>query len=400
MPKVQFWNKKPGLSCRLIVFITQSVRFWLSWLPAEARQASLTGPNGKKLQKSFGGISFGKYLCGPLKRPVRLRVRTPPFHGGDTSSNLVRATGNRPLDCQGAYFIIQIELRPSNSPWHRNRVHLTNIWDFAYQFNGLSYFLVIHVTELCIMKNNIHGKVVAITGASSGIGEATARMLAAQGAKLVLGARREDRLAALVAQIIKAGGEAVYFVTDIKRRADLVNMVNKACAKYGRLDVMINNAGISYLSRIEELQVEDWEEMIDVNLKGTLYGIAAALPVFKKQGSGHIINIISTSGIRIVPLQGVYAGTKNAVRTIAEALRQESGGQYRVTGISPGFVQTELADNIASKIKDPVARAAIKEKAAKIAISPDAIAGAVAYAISQPDNVDVGDIVIRPSIQD
>jgi NADP-dependent 3-hydroxy acid dehydrogenase YdfG len=136
--------------------------------------------------------------------------------------------------------------------------------------------------------------------------------------------------------------------------------------------------------------------MIDVNLKGTLYGIAAALPVFKKQGFGHIINIISTSGIKIVPLQGVYAGTKNAVRTIAEALRQESDGLYRVTGISPGFVNTELTDHI----KDEVARLAVKEKAATIAITPDAIAGAVAYAISQPDNVEVGDIVIRPSVQD
>jgi NADP-dependent 3-hydroxy acid dehydrogenase YdfG len=142
--------------------------------------------------------------------------------------------------------------------------------------------------------------------------------------------------------------------------------------------------------------VEDWEEMIDVNLKGTLYGIAAALPVFKKQASGHIINIISTSGIKIVPLQGVYAGTKNAVRTITEAMRQESGGAYRVTGISPGFINTELADHI----KDETARKAIRERIEKIAISPDAIAEAVAYAISQPDHVDVGDIVIRPTVQD
>jgi len=244
--------------------------------------------------------------------------------------------------------------------------------------------------------NNLDGKVVVITGASSGIGEATALMLAARGAKVVLGARRGDRLEELVARITKAGGEAACLVVDIKRHADLVNLVGLACQKYGRLDVMVNNAGISHLSRIDELQVEDWEEMIDVNLKGSLYGMAAALPVFKKQGSGHIINILSTSGIRIVPLQGVYAGTKNAVRTITEALRQESGGLYRVTGISPGFVKTELADNM----KNPVVKEAIREKAAKIAISPDAIAGAVVYAISQPDNVDVGDIVIRPSVQD
>lgn len=243
---------------------------------------------------------------------------------------------------------------------------------------------------------NIKGKVVVITGASSGIGEATAIRLAALGAKVVLGARRQGRLEDLISSITAAGGEAVYLVTDIKRREDLAALVALACQTYGRLDVLVNNAGISHLSRIDELQVADWEEMIDVNLKGTLYGIAAALPVFKQQGSGHIINIISTSGIKIVPLQGVYAGTKNAVRTIAEALRQESGGKYRVTGISPGFVNTELTDHI----KDEATRAAFKERAAQVAITPDAIAGAVAYAISQPDHVDVGDIVIRPSVQD
>lgn len=246
------------------------------------------------------------------------------------------------------------------------------------------------------MEQNIKGKVVAITGASSGIGEATAIMLAAKGAKVVLGARRKDRLQGLVSRIIAAGGEAAYFVTDIKERNDLVQLVNLAFETFGRLDVMVNNAGIARLSRVDDLLVADWEEMIDVNIKGTLYGIAAALPVFQKQSSGHIINIISTSGIKIVPLQGVYAGTKNAVRTIAEVLRQESGGNYRVTGISPGFVNTELTDYI----KDELTRSAIKEKAAQIAITPDTVAGAVAYAINQPDHVDVGDIVIRPTIQD
>jgi len=245
------------------------------------------------------------------------------------------------------------------------------------------------------MVNNIKGKVIAITGASSGIGEATALMLAAQGAKVVLGARRSDRLSALNTRIIKAGGESTYIITDVKKRDDLVKLVQLACEHYGGLDVIINNAGISHLSRIDDLEVEDWVDMIDVNLKGVLYGIAAALEVFKKQGSGHIINIISTSGIKIVP-QGVYAGTKNAVRTIAEALRQESGGKYKVTGISPGFVQTELTDNI----KDPAIREATKKKASVIAISANDIAGAVVYAISQPDNVDVGDIIIRPTVQD
>ena len=243
---------------------------------------------------------------------------------------------------------------------------------------------------------NVKDKVVAITGASSGIGEAAALMLASLGAKIVLGARRQDRLEVLADNIKKAGGDAVFAVTDVKQRKDLDNLVKLACDRYGKLDVIINNAGISHLSRFDELQVDDWEEMISVNITGVLYGIAAALPVFRKQGFGHIINIVSTSGIRIVPLQGVYAATKNAIRTITEALRQEAGPDLRVTGISPGFVQTELADNM----KDPVIRASIKEKAAQIAIAAGDIAGAIVYAISQPVNVDVGDMVIRPTAQD
>lgn len=252
------------------------------------------------------------------------------------------------------------------------------------------------MAELWAMQNYIKGKVVAITGASSGIGEATALMLAAQGAKVILAARRTDRLETIVTRIKENGGNAAYLATDVKCKNDLLHLVECACNVYGHLDVMINNAGISYLARVDELQVEDWEEMIDVNLKGTLYGIAAALTVFKKQGSGHIINIISTAGIKIVPLQGVYAGTKNAVRTIGEALRQESGGAYRITGISPGFIKTELTDHI----KDVPTKKAIQAKADVVAISPDAVASAVSYAINQPDNVDIGDIVIRPSVQD
>lgn len=246
------------------------------------------------------------------------------------------------------------------------------------------------------MESEIKGKVVAITGASSGIGEAIALMLAKQGAKVVLGARRTDRLEKLVATIIENGGKAVYAVTDVKSRQDLEKLVKLACDRFGRLDVMINNAGMSQLSRIDELDVEGWEQMIDVNIKGVLYGIAAAIPVFKQQGSGHIINIISTSGIKIVPMQGVYAGTKNAVRTISEALRQESNGRWRVTGISPGFVKTEFADGI----QDEQMRDAIIDKMETIAISPDAIASAVSFAIGLPSNVDVGDIVIRPTVQD
>jgi NADP-dependent 3-hydroxy acid dehydrogenase YdfG len=246
------------------------------------------------------------------------------------------------------------------------------------------------------MENGIDGKVVVITGASSGIGEATALLLAKRGAKVVLGARRADRLEALSDRIKAMGGEAAYILTDVKRKSDLLALVELACARYGKLDVIINNAGMSQLSRIDDVDVDGWEEMIDVNLKGVLYGIAAALPVFRKQGSGHIINIISTSGIKIVPMQGVYAGTKNAVRTISEALRQESRGQWRVTGISPGVVQTELADHM----KDPQMKAAITKNMETLAISPDAIASAIAFAIEQPASVEVGDIVIRPTAQD
>ncbi|MCF6406438.1 SDR family oxidoreductase [Chitinophaga filiformis] len=247
-----------------------------------------------------------------------------------------------------------------------------------------------------MMKHEIKGKVIAITGASSGIGRAIALMLAGEGAKVVLGARRADQLEELAASIIANGGEAAYIVTDVKRRDDLSRLVKLARDHYGRLDVMVNNAGMCQLSRIDELDVDGWEEMIDVNLKGVLYGIAAAIPVFREQGAGQIINIISTSGMKIVPLQGVYAGTKNAVRTISEALRQESDGWLRVTGISPGIVQTEFVNNL----KNEQMKAAILDKMDTLGISPDAIAAAVAYAIGQPANVDVGDIVIRPAAQD
>lgn len=243
---------------------------------------------------------------------------------------------------------------------------------------------------------NIKGKVVVVTGASSGIGQATALLLAEKGAKVVLAARRTDRLQELVKRIKSNGGEAGYLLTDVTKRNDLIELIAYARSEFGRVDVLVNNAGIAHLSRVDTLQVDDWEEMIDINLKGVLFGIAAVMPVFKEQGSGHIINIISTAGIQIVPLMAVYAGTKNAVRTITEAMRQESGGKYRVTGISPGFVETELTDHM----KEPAIQAAIKERSAQIAISPDDIAAAVLYAVSQPDHVDVGDIVIRPTVQD
>jgi len=245
-------------------------------------------------------------------------------------------------------------------------------------------------------ETNIEGKVIAITGASSGIGEATALLLAARGAKIVLGARREDRLQALADRIAAAGGEAAYTRTDVKRREDLAGLVTLARDRYGKLDVLINNAGIGPISLLEDLRVEDWDEMIDVNIKGVLYGIAAALPVFRKQGFGHFVNVVSTAGLKIVPLQAVYAGTKNAVRTISEGLRQEAGDKLRVTVVSPGYVRTGFAESMTN----PEIRARIVDSMDKMAIAPDAIARAIAFAIEQPPDVDVGDIVVRPTAQD
>jgi NADP-dependent 3-hydroxy acid dehydrogenase YdfG len=247
---------------------------------------------------------------------------------------------------------------------------------------------------LYIMEN-IKGKVVAITGASSGIGKATALLLAERGAKVILGARSDDRLNALVLQIENTGGEAAYIITNVKKRGDLTALVKLACERYGKLDVLINNAGIGPISLFDDLRIEDWEEMIDVNFKGTLYGIAAALPVFRKQGFGHVINVISTAGLKIVPQQGVYAATKNAVRTITEALRQEAGDKLRVTGISPGFINTDFAESMTN----PDVKAQIIATRDTMAISPDAIARAIAFAIEQPADVDVGDIVVRPTAQ-
>ena len=243
--------------------------------------------------------------------------------------------------------------------------------------------------------SGIDGKVVAVTGASTGIGEATALLLAERGAKLVLGARRSDRLKSLSERIALGGGEAVYARTDVKQREDLVSLVTLACERYGKLDVLINNAGVAPISLLDDLKVEDWDEMIDVNVKGTLYGIAAALPVFRRQGFGHFVNILSTAGIRISPTMAVYAGSKNAVRTISEGLRQEAGDKLRVTTISPGFVNTDLA----SSMTNPDIRTQTVAAMEKMAISPAAVARAIAFAIDQPADVDVSEIVIRPTVQ-
>ena len=240
------------------------------------------------------------------------------------------------------------------------------------------------------------GLVVAITGASSGIGQATARLLADRGHAVVLGARREDALAALASELNDAGGRAEYRVTDVTRRADLEALVARAVERFGRLDAIVNNAGIGPISRFDALRVEDWDAMIDVNLRGTLYGIAAALPVFAQQGRGHVINVISTAGLKILPTMGVYAATKNAVRTATEALRQEAGPNLRVTEVSPGVIAT----NFASSMTDEAAKAAVEKRLGGIAIPPDAIALGILFALEQPAEVDVGSIVIRPTAQD
>lgn len=243
----------------------------------------------------------------------------------------------------------------------------------------------------------IENKIVAITGAGRGIGRATAIHLAARGAHLVLGARSEAEIATVAEEIAAAGGQAVYRAIDVTKPDDLKVLVKLACERFGRLDVIINNAGIGPLSRFDALKVEDWDAMIDVNLKGAFYGIAAALPVFKQQDTGHVINVVSTAGIKIVPTMGVYAATKNALRTATEALRQESGKSLRVTEISPGFIDTTFAD---AAIVDPDIRAVMLKRKEELAISPTAIARAIAFAIEQPSDVEIGSIVVRPTAQD
>jgi NADP-dependent 3-hydroxy acid dehydrogenase YdfG len=241
----------------------------------------------------------------------------------------------------------------------------------------------------------IEGKVVAITGASSGIGRATAKLLAEHGALVVLGARREDALAEVGNAIIASGGSAVFKATDVRQRCDLEAIVALAVEHGGRLDVIINCAGIGPISRFDALDVEGWDGMIDVNLRGTLYGIAAALPVFARQASGHVINVISTAGIKMVPTMGVYAATKNAVRTVTEILRQEAGPHLRVTEVSPGTIATNFGDSIT----DQPTKAMIEGQLGAIAIPSDAIARGILFAIEQPPEVEVGSLVIRPTAQ-
>jgi NADP-dependent 3-hydroxy acid dehydrogenase YdfG len=243
--------------------------------------------------------------------------------------------------------------------------------------------------------SGIEDKVVTITGASSGIGEATALLLAERGAKVVLGARRSDRLEALAARIADLGGEAAYAPTDVRRRDDLTKLVGLACERYGRLDVLVNNAGVMPISPLDDLRVEDWEDMIDVNIKGVLYGIAAALPVFREQGFGHFVNTASTAAFRVVPNMSVYAGTKFAVRAISEGLRQEAGDKLRVTIVSPGMTRTNFADSMTN----PEVKARLEESRDTFAMPPSAVARAIAFAVEQPADVDVSEVVVRPTAQ-
>ncbi len=238
--------------------------------------------------------------------------------------------------------------------------------------------------------------VVAITGASSGIGEATARLLAARGAGLVLGARRTDRLDAIATALRDDGARVVTAATDVTRQADVELLVGAAVAEFGRLDVLVSNAGISKMGPIADADVAGWSGMIDVNLRGVLNGIAAAIPVFRQQGHGHFVTTVSTAGLKIVPDMGVYAATKNAVRTVMEALRQEStDGVVRTTSISPGFVRTELDGSI----DDAALRARIRSNMDAFGLPPEAVARAIAFAIEQPHDVEIGDLTIRPTVQ-
>jgi NADP-dependent 3-hydroxy acid dehydrogenase YdfG len=234
-------------------------------------------------------------------------------------------------------------------------------------------------------------KVVLITGASSGIGEATARFLAAQGHQVVLGARRADRLEQLAADIRAAGGVAEYRVLDVTDMADVQAFADFARQKFGHIDVLVNNAGVMLLSQLHEVKIDEWNRMIDVNIRGVLHGIAAVLPLMREHKSGHIINVSSIGGHRVWPLCAVYCATKFAVNAISEGLRQENT-DVRMTIISPGVVESELGDSIS----DPGAREMVQEFRAT-ALSPDAIARAIAYAIEQPADVNTSEMIVRPT---
>jgi NADP-dependent 3-hydroxy acid dehydrogenase YdfG len=246
------------------------------------------------------------------------------------------------------------------------------------------------------MSSGIEGKIVVVTGGSSGLGEAAARLLAGRGARVFLGARRAERLDAVVADIERAGGQAGSRRVDVTKRREVEALIEAALEKFGRIDVLVNNAGIMSLAPLARTLVDEWDRMIDVNVKGVLYGIAAALPVFERQKSGHFVNISSVAGLKVRAGNAVYAATKHAVRAISEGLRQEVSDGIRTTVISPGVVESELP--LGSS--DPETAASVREMYRRQAIPADTVARAIAYAIEQPADVDVNEIVLRPTVQE
>jgi NADP-dependent 3-hydroxy acid dehydrogenase YdfG len=236
------------------------------------------------------------------------------------------------------------------------------------------------------------GKIAIVTGASSGFGAVTARKLVAAGHSVMLAARREERLKALADDL---GGKAAYQVTDVTEAGQLQALADATVERFGRIDVLINNAGIMPLSLFDKGKIDEWDRMIDVNIKGVLYGIAACLPVFRKQKSGHVVNISSVAGHRVMPGSGVYSGTKFAVRAISEGLRQEAGPDLRVTNISPGAFSTELAETIT----DEDIRVNMGSRFMDIVQDPVHIANAILYAIEQPPEIDVNELIVRPTAQ-
>jgi NADP-dependent 3-hydroxy acid dehydrogenase YdfG len=247
------------------------------------------------------------------------------------------------------------------------------------------------------MTEGIRDKIVVVTGASSGLGEATARLLSAHGATVVLGARRGDRLELLAKELEGHGGKALAVTTDVTRREQVKALVDSAMHTYGRIDVMINNAGLMPQAPLERLKIDEWDRMIDVNVKGVLYGIAAALPHMQRQKAGHFINVSSVAGHRVGPGFAVYAATKYAVRALSEGLRQEvKPYNIRTTVISPGAVATELPDSVT----DPDASKRIRTFYEQVAVPADSFARAVAFAMSQPEEVDINEILYRPTRQE
>jgi NADP-dependent 3-hydroxy acid dehydrogenase YdfG len=247
------------------------------------------------------------------------------------------------------------------------------------------------------MSTNIEGKVVVITGASSGLGEATARLLSAENASVVLGARRTGRIEFLAGELTRHGGKALAVTMDVTDSGQVKKLVDTTVQTYGRIDVMINNAGLMPQAPLELLKIDEWNHMIDVNIKGVLYGIAAALPYMKEQKTGHFINVSSVAGHRVGPGFAVYAATKYAVRALSEGLRQEvKPYNIRTTVISPGAVATELPNSVT----DQIAAERIKRFYAEVAVPADSFARAVAYAMSQPDDVDINEILFRPTKQE